>query len=389
MNREVYITRSAVALPGAPVSNDAMESVLGQVGARPSRARPVILRSNGIQARHYAIDPATGRPTHTNAQLTADAVRALAADTPLGAVDCLAVGTSTPDQIVPSHGVMVHGELGWPALEVVSMAGICLSGTAALKHAWMALRCGEARRAVVAGSELISPNLMARHYAPEIERRVQALEEHPEIAFEKDFLRWMLSDGAGAVLLEAEPRADGGPALRLDWIALSSAAHELPVCMWGGARRDEAGRLTPWQTLDAATWEAESIFTVKQDVRLLNEHIVQATVVDPLRRLLARRPLRADAVDWLLPHMSSMYFAPRLEAGLAQAGLPIPRERWFTNLETCGNTGAASPFVMLDGLRRSGRILPGQHLLMFVPESGRFSSGWVHLTAVEGPDHGA
>lgn len=384
MTREVYITRSAAVLPGAPVPNEAMEGLLGQVGERPSRARQVILRSNGIRSRHYAIDPQTGQPTHTNAQLTAEAVRALG---PLGTVDCLAVGTSTPDQLAPNHGVMVHGELGWPWLEVASLAGICLSGTVALKHAWMAVRCGEAERAVVAASELISPNMRAQHFRPEDAGQVEALERRPELAFEQDFLRWMLSDGAAALLLGPQPGA--GLSLRIDWIRLSSAAQELPACMYLGARREPDGQLTPWQFLPPSQWKSDALFTVKQDVRLLNEQIQRATLVEPLQRLRERLPLQAKAVDWFLPHMSSMYFTRSLEEGLAQAGLPIPRERWFTNLATRGNTGSASPFIMLDELLRSGRVDPGHRLLMFVPESGRFSSGFVHLTAVAGTGDGA
>jgi 3-oxoacyl-[acyl-carrier-protein] synthase-3 len=54
-----------------------MERLLGQVGAKPSRARRTILRSNGIVSRHYAIDSNTLQFTHSNAQLAAEAVRAL------------------------------------------------------------------------------------------------------------------------------------------------------------------------------------------------------------------------------------------------------------------------------------------------------------------------
>jgi 3-oxoacyl-[acyl-carrier-protein] synthase-3 len=67
--------------------------------------------------------------------------------------------------------------------------------------------------------------------------------------------------------------------------------------------------------------------------------------------------------------------------GLARAGLPVPPERWFTNLTWVGNVGSASIYIMLDELLRSGRVQDGQHLLCFVPESGRFSSGFVYLTA--------
>jgi 3-oxoacyl-[acyl-carrier-protein] synthase-3 len=277
---------------------------------------------------------------------------------------------------------MVHGELGWPWLEVVSTAGICLSGVAALKYGWMSVRAGETTQAVTVASELVSSHLRAPLFEPELDERVRQLEARPEIAFEKDFLRLMLSDGAGAVLLSSEPGR--GLSLRLDWITMSSAAQELPACMYGGAHRRDDGSLVPWHFLPPSRWLAESTFTVRQDVRLLDEHVVRATLVEPLQRLRARRPVQVEAIDWFLPHISSMYFAERVVRGLEEAGLPIPRERWFSNLVSRGNTGSASPFIMLDELLRSGRVEPGQRLLMFVPESGRFSSGFVHLTAVQG-----
>ncbi len=377
MRTDVFLTRTAAYLPFAPVSNDDIEDVLGRVGGKPSRARRIVLRSNGIQTRHYAIDRATGEPAMSNAQLTAAAIRALG---DVGRVDCLATGTSLPDQLMPSHGVMVHGELGWPRLEVVSCAGICLSGTAALKHAWLAVRAGDARRAVATGSELASPILLARNFEPELAHKVQALETRPEIAFEKDFLRWMLSDGAGAVLLETAPR--GSLSLRIDWIDLSSAAHELPACMYAGAEKNDDESLRGWLQFPSAEWHARSVFAVKQDVRLLNDHISRATFREPLAEIVAKRGLAADDIDWFLPHLSSQYFIQPMIDSLQHVGLSIPRDRWFTNLATKGNTGSASPYIMLDELFRSGRIRPGQRVLMFVPESGRFSSGFVYMQAV-------
>jgi 3-oxoacyl-[acyl-carrier-protein] synthase-3 len=374
---EVFVTRTGAFLPFAPVGNDEIEDILGRVAGKASRARRVVLRSNGIESRHYAIDRATGEPAMSNARLTAEAVLALG---DIGPVDCLATGTSLPDQLMPSHAVMVHGELGWPRLEVVSCAGICLAGTAALKHAWLAVRAGDARRAVATGSELASPILLARHFEAEAEHRVQALQERPEIAFEKDFLRWMLSDGAGAVLLEREPR--GPLSLRIEWIELSSAAHELPACMYAGADKQGDDTLRGWMRFASDDWRAKSVFAVKQDVRLLNENIARATLGDPLRELIVKRQLRAQEIDWFLPHLSSHYFVQAMHDTLAEVGLPIPRERWFSNLARKGNTGSASPYIMLDELFRSGRIKPGHKLLMFVPESGRFSSGFVFMEAV-------
>ena len=377
MTTEVFITRSAAFLPGAPVGNDEMESVLGMVGGKPSRVRRLILRNNGITSRHYALDPASGEPVMTHAQLTASAIRGLGET---GQIDCLATGTSIPDQILPSHGVMVHGELGWPQLEVVSLAGICLSGTAALKYAFMAVATGSAKKAVATGSELVSPLMHARHFNTESEHKIASLEAHPEIAFEKDFLRWMLSDGAGALLLEPQP--GDGLSLRVKWIELFSNANRLPTCMYAGGEKDADESLRGWMRFPVSEWGSQSIFAIKQDVRLLNEHIAAVTTADPLRVIRERHALRPEQVDWFLPHISSRYFQPQLEAALINADFPIPRERWFSNLATCGNTGSASPFIMLDELMRSGKIRSGQTVLLFVPESGRFSSGFIYLEAV-------
>lgn len=377
MTTDVFITRSAAYLPLAPVSNDAIESVLGKVGGKPSRSKRIVLRNNGIVSRHYALDPASGEAVMTHAQLTASAIRELG-DT--GPVDCLATGTSIPDQLLPGHGVMVHGELGWPQLEVVSLAGICLSGAAALKYAFMAVATGSAKRAVATGSELISPLMHARNFEAECEHKTARLETHPEIAFEKDFLRWMLSDGAGALLLE--PRPGPGLSLRVKWIELFSNAHRLPTCMYAGGDKLSDGSLRGWMRFPVSDWASQSIFAIKQDVRLLNEQIVPMTFIEPLRALRERHGLRAEQIDWFLPHLSSHYFRPILEKALDSIDFRIPQARWFTNLATCGNTGSASPYIMLDELMRSGKIKSGQTLLLYVPESGRFSSGFIFLEAV-------
>lgn len=377
MSIDVYLTRTASFLPLEPVGNDEMENVLGMVGGKPSKARRLVLRNNGIQHRHYALDRKTGLPVMTNAHMAAEAVKALGET---GKVDSLAAATSRPDQLMPGHGVMVHGELGWPRMEVVSLSGICVAGAAAFKHAWLAVKAGDAQRAVAVASELASLGLHARNFDAEAEHKVKELEERPEIAFEKDFLRWMLSDGAGAVLLENQPR--GPLSLKVLWVELSSAAHELPACMYSGAEKNADGSLTGWQEFSAQEWLTRSVFTVKQDVKLLNDQVIRATLTEPLRDLVKKHGLDKQRIDWFLPHYSSKYFAELVAAGVVDAGLDIPREKWFTNLIEKGNTGSASPYIMLDELFKSGRIQKGQRLLMYIPESGRFSSGFIYMEAV-------
>ena len=375
MTSDVFITRTAAYLPFDSVSNDEMESVLGMVGNRPSRARRIILRNNGIQQRHYAIDRATGQPAMSHAEMTARAIRALGED--IGPVDCLAVGTSKPDQLVPNHGVMVHGELGWPQMQVVALSGICLSGAAALKYAAMSVATGDSRKAIATGSELVSAVMQAKNFDAEVEHRVALLEERPEIAFEKDFLRWMLSDGAGALMIEPQPAAQG-VSLRIKWIELFSFAHLFPACMYAGAEKLDDGSLKGWDRYTAKALAERSVLTLKQDVRLLNEEVM-VTVREPLKAVQRKYGIRPQDIDWYLPHVSSMYFAPRVDAAMHEVGFGIPQEKWFTNLVRCGNTGSASPYIMLDELVRSGRLKRGETVLLYVPESGRFSSGFILL----------
>ena len=377
-----YITRSSICLPNAPVENDQVEAILGQVGERPSRARRIVQRSNGIRRRYYVIDPATGKPNYTNATLTAAAVRGLVHDGfALEDIACLACGTSNPDQLMPNHAVMVHGELGAPVCEVVATAGVCVSGATALKYGWMSIVSGSVRNAIATGSETASLGLLAQNYGAEPLNGTHVLEANPELAFEKDFLRWMLSDGAGALLLEPAPRP--GLNLRVEWIDIFSYAHELPACMYMGAEKDADGSLRGWMLYSMRERESKSVFALKQDVRLLNDEVTDHTLVKPLKRVIERRALSPRDVDWFLPHYSSEYFRTPVADGAERAGLPIPQERWFTNLEWVGNVGAASIYIMLDELMRSGRLRDGQRVLCWVPESGRFSSAFIYLTATE------
>ena len=374
-----YITRSSVCLPNAPVENDKVEAILGQVGECSSRARRVVQRSNGIRLRYYVIDPATGKPNYTNASLTAAAVKGLVHDGfALDQIACLACGTSNPDQLMPNHAVMVHGELGAPVCEVVATAGVCVSGATALKYAWMSVLSGGAQNAVATGSEIASLGLLAQNYGAEPLNGAEVLEAHPVLSFEKDFLRWMLSDGAGALLIEPAPRP--GLNLRVEWIDIFSYAHLLPACMYYGAEKQADGALRSWLSYSPLEREEKSLFILKQDVKLLNDEVIEHTLVKPLARVTANHALSPEGVDWFLPHYSSEYFRAPVADGLVRSGLPIPQERWFTNLESVGNVGSASIYIMLDELLKSGRLRDGQHLLCWVPESGRFSSGFIYLT---------
>jgi 3-oxoacyl-[acyl-carrier-protein] synthase-3 len=373
---DVYITRLAMFLPNEAVGNDDMEARLGLVDSRPSRARRIVLRQNGITSRHYAID-ASGNVTHTNYQLTAEAIRRLfTGDARWDDVDLLACGTSSPDHLVPSHAVMVHGELGGRPIEIASASGVCCSAMHALKHAFLAVRADLSHTAVCTGSELVSPVLRAQFFQGETEHW-RELEAKPMLVFEKEFLRWMLSDGAGAALL-TRARPDG-MCLRIDWIENLSFAHVAPPCMVAGGERLPSGAVRSWKELAPHEWLERSVFALQQDARLLEHNIMRWAGV-AMTQVAQKRRLRPEDVDFLLPHLSSEYFRVKLDQRLREVGFPVPQERWFTNLSRVGNVGSASIFLMLEELFRSSRLRAGQRLMLAVPESARFSFSVALLT---------
>ena len=165
---EVYITKAAKFLPNDPVDNESMEQYLGMVDGEPSRARSLILSNNGIKQRYYALDK-NGNVTHTNAQMAALAIKGLVdEELSLDDIDLLSCGTATPEQIMPSHGVMAHGLLGGDKnIEVVSFAGSCCAGMDALKYAYMAVKTGSACNAVVSASERFSAWMEASYFQEE------------------------------------------------------------------------------------------------------------------------------------------------------------------------------------------------------------------------------
>ena len=373
----VYINKIAKFLPNEPISNDEMETVLGKIGGKPSRARRIILRSNGIKQRYYAIDKEQNI-NYNNAQLTANAIRNLEID--LDTIETLSCGTTLPDQLMPNHAVMVHGELKSKPCEVVATSGICLSGMTALKHAYLSVKAEESTTAVATGSEVASTLLHAKNFKAESEFNEALFEKHPEIAFEKDFLRWMLSDGAGAMLLQNQPNKNA-LSLKIEWIEIFSFANEFEVCMYAGGEKKE-GVFQGYREFSQEQWLEQSLLSVKQDVKLLNANIVEVTVKRTLEKTLEKRELKADEVSWFLPHYSSKYFEEEVYQSLVKANFEIPKERWFTNLTECGNTGSASIYIMLEELFNSKRLTKGEKILCYVPESGRFSSSFMLLKVV-------
>jgi len=377
---EVYINKIVKFLPNEPVSNDEMEERLGLINGNESVNRGLILRSNQIKTRYYVLDK-NGRSTHTNTQLAAAAVNELFDDSfTLNDVELLTAGTSSPDSIQPSHALMLHGELGGEReMEVMSAHGTCNAAILSLKYAYMSIKSEQTSNAVCVGSETFSPWMHARNFEVEIDKRKE-LESNPYIAFEKDFLRWMLSDGASALKMENKPNRNE-LSLRIDWIEVTSFAHELETCMYAGGEKDEEGNLRGWKEMSEQEREEQSVFSLKQDARLLQNNIVERGG-SFLKKVAKKHKMDISEIDYFLPHLSSMFFKKKIYEALEKLDMKIPYGKWFYNLPKVGNIGAASAFFMMEELFNTTDLEQGQKILVMIPESARFSYSFIHLTVV-------
>jgi 3-oxoacyl-[acyl-carrier-protein] synthase-3 len=377
--KDVYINRISNFFPNEPVFNDEMENYLGMIGNSPSKSKAIVLRNNGIKRRFYSFDK-NGKSTHTSAQMASLAIEKLFDEqVKKEDIDFLACGSSTPDSILPSHASLVHGELKMQPLEILAPGGSCCTGIQSMLFAYLYIKLGMKKNAITCGSEKPSQLMLARNFQPESDNHVR-LEQNPIIAFEKDFLRWMLSDGAGAALLQDKPNSEG-LSLKIDWIESKSYAGHLDTCMYFGSKKNEKGELIGWAVMEPQEWLNDSVFSMKQDTKLLAENIVPLGGIF-LKELCEKYNSDVSTIKYFCPHLSSGYFKQRIYDELKKNDMEIPLDKWFTNLEYVGNMGCASIFIMLEELFNNNKIQKGDKILCMVPESARFSYAYMLLTAV-------
>jgi 3-oxoacyl-[acyl-carrier-protein] synthase-3 len=371
--KDVFITGAGVFLPGDPVSNERMEDHLGRIAGRDSVLGRKALRWNGVEGRHYAMQP-DGSVSHTNAQMCARAVEAALADArlDLAALSYLAAATTQGDYLVPGHATAVQGELGAGPMEVASFQSVCGSSLMAAKAAWLSVRAGEHRTAAACAGEFSS-----RWFRPAFYEGTALVDAKGRLRAEADFLRFTLSDGAGAIVLEPEPRPGS---LKVRFVDIVSLAGSFEPCMWAGAPVEtRADMKTSWAHAGPREGHAAGAMALLQDFELL-KRVIRAWVGAYLKKVDEGRIVPAE-VDHLLCHYSAKSLRAEIVSLLQDTAGMVPEEKWHSVLREKGNIGSASIWVMLDSLLKSGKVRRGEKILCVVPESGRALVGFMMLEA--------
>lgn len=356
-----YITSTGSYLPGEAVDNENISQYLGKVIGE-GKVRKKILSANGIEKRHYALDKKQNA-THSLYELAAEAVRdCLPQDRDSLGIDYLSAGTTHAPLLAPGVSSILHDQLSKNklidySLEINSNSGICSSGAQAIVNAARAVKSGDAHAAICVGVEQSSIGLKSKAFRTVYDLPTMFRDVRSSKWFMSVFLRFMLSDGAGAFLIEGQP-GERGLSLKVNWTYSRSFANEAPLCMQ--IPRDP--------------------MILSQDIKTLAKYMAPLSK-RALEGALCEHNETLDSYTMILPHMSSYYFESAVRKTIAK--LSTDREvPYWTNLRTAGNTGAASIFIMLDEYLKTQPVAVGDRLLLFVPESGQFNYVLISLTVV-------
>jgi len=366
----VFLNSAGAFLPGAGVSNEEMDAYVGLVNAQSARIKRRILAENGIVNRHYGID-AEGQTQWSASEMATQAIDDALSKVgqTINDMQFLSSATVGADLAAPGFANLIQGQYRAAPMQTASFQGICASGVAAMKAAAQTIELQEFNKAVAVAVEFPSRLFKAS--------RFQHIAE--SVDFDSHFLRWMLSDGSGAAYFSDRPN-ENGISLKLNWIHLKSFSGDYPTCMQIGAPNGKPNTsYLDYSSLEEA--EKNGSFLLRQDIRLLPN--LFDVGVSEFMSLVLDNEIQPGEIDHFLCHYSSERFSGVIKTMLDKAGLTIPPERWYSNLKTKGNTGSASIFIMLDEFLKTHDLEPGQKIMCFVPESGRFTVSFMLFEVVK------
>jgi 3-oxoacyl-[acyl-carrier-protein] synthase-3 len=270
-----------------------------------------IIERTGIRERRVAAESETAS---SMAEIAARAALDMAGLDPQK-VDLIVLATSSPDRVFPSTACLVQQRLGIRRGAAFDVQAACSGFIFALSIADQYIRAGNAKRALVIGSEINS-------------RIIDWKDRSTCVIF---------GDGAGAVLLESSDQPG----------VLSTHIHS------DGQYQD----LLYLPTSGRGCTESEPCFLQMQG----NE--VFKVAVNTLGRIvdetLAQNHLKKSDIDWLVPHQANI----RIIAATARK-LRMSMDQVVVTIEKQGNTSSASVPLALDEAIRDGRIQRGHKVLL-------------------------
>lgn len=351
--RPVYVAGTGAFLPGDPIPFAEAQAVLGPIpGAPPAitawmeRTGPLLAELLDVGHVHYALDPVTRTFTEDNVTMGAKAARR--ALDGRDDVDLLCYGSAHQDQM-PTASAQLQRALGIETCDELAIHANCTSAYKALYLAHQLIAAGRNEVALVVSSSIASSELRGEYYNP------------TKLDKESLFLRWFLSDGAGAVVLTAKPTP-----VRLVATYIESLAGKKPSLMYN---ERPAYWMNPKDEYEAGAHHLRQRFRNALSTDIFQEE-GGSVFLHGLRRMLTREGLGPERIRYFQVNMPTRHIVDSIVAEAETFG--IPRSALYTRLDRLGYPGPPAALIGLDTLLREEELLPGDRILSFVTEVSAF-----------------
>lgn len=356
----VRIIGSGTYLPGNPLTIDQVDDVLGRFTGIDSRLQKWLDRNRTlmkemleVERYHYAIDPLTGRYTDDTITMAVKASRKALEMASLDAsdIDFIAYGSAHQHQM-PTASVRIQEQLGLPRCAEVSVHANCTSAYKAFQIAFDQIRLGRYRTALVVSSGISSSELRADYYNPQ------------KITKEHLFLRYILGDGAGAIILQAN-----GATLRGDVevreVYTESVGGDKPA---GMSNMRPAWWMNPQEEFEAGAHHLSQLLGDQLQQQFFSPE--GSVFYQGLQRMLDKCPIETRQVSHFQVNFPSKHIAETVLDECIQLGFPA--HSWYTRLANLGYPGPPMVFICIDHILRNEPLQPGRFIVSFVTEVSKF-----------------
>jgi 3-oxoacyl-[acyl-carrier-protein] synthase-3 len=367
LGKPVYVRGSGAFLPGAPIPFDQIERVLGELTEAPpairawiKRSGPVMQQLLAIKHLHYAIDPHTREFTEDSITMAVKAARPAldAAGMTARDIELLCYGSPHMDQM-PTPSVRIQEALGIETCAELAIHANCTAAYKALFLAHQLIACGRYRTALVVSANLASSELRAEYYN-------QALVDKESL-----FLRWFLCDGAGSVVLSADPPA-AGPTLTLEQTYIESIGGNRPSMMFN---LRPAYWMNPIDEFNAARHHLRQQFRNTLATDLFQEE-GGSIFYHGLERMLRECAIGAETIRYFQVNLPTRHIAESVVDECRRLG--INPAAFYTRLDELGYSGPPMVFICLDRILREEQLASGDRIASFVTEVSKFmQAGYV------------
>jgi len=356
----VKITGSGHYLPGRPIPFNEVDDYLGTLDEAPlkiqkwmARVKEIMSGLLEIDSYHFAIDPVTKEFCDDNITMSVKAAEVALRDAGLkaGEIDFIAYGSAHQDQM-PTASVMIQEKLGIKHCAEISIHANCTSAYKALLVAYDFIRIGRYKRALVISSGMSSSELRSDYY------------NMPIVKKEELFLRYFLSDGAGALILEAD-ECENKKGLYLESCYMESVGGNKPSAM---CNKRPAYYMNPRKEFELGYHHLSQMFNENLGIHF-NE-TDGSIFFKGLKRMLELFPVNKENIRFFQVNFPSKHISEMIMDECE--GIGINRKSLYTRMSSMGYIGPPMVFACLDKIRKEEKLFPDDIVLSFVTEVSKF-----------------